>query len=207
MLIGLLVPAHINNMYNTCFWSLVLKGGLTAQEANKELSVCRSSLLGSTSRRVVILLQSADPYSSLSGNDIESKAGITLVEVRYQLQFATGDVQKGQYTPLGRGDSESGVAGDRSATNNPVGRIRIRRGQNFPRSSMPFADDNVVSQATQGIVEISPPPEVPNGAASVPAKKIRVGKKTKTKRVVVAVHEDLINDAWWETGRGAGILS
>lgn len=26
-------------MYNTCFWSLVLQGGLTAQEANKELSV------------------------------------------------------------------------------------------------------------------------------------------------------------------------
>jgi hypothetical protein len=31
--------AHINNMYNTCFWSLVLLGGRTNQEANKDLSV------------------------------------------------------------------------------------------------------------------------------------------------------------------------
>ncbi|KAI5478761.1 tRNA(His) guanylyltransferase [Pseudohyphozyma bogoriensis] len=32
------VDTHINNMYNTCFWSLVLTGGLTEKEAHKELS-------------------------------------------------------------------------------------------------------------------------------------------------------------------------
>lgn len=32
-------PAHINNMYNTCFWSLVLEGKMTAQEATTELQV------------------------------------------------------------------------------------------------------------------------------------------------------------------------
>lgn len=26
-------------MYNTCFWALVLEGGLSVQDANKELSV------------------------------------------------------------------------------------------------------------------------------------------------------------------------
>ena len=35
---------------------------------------------------------------------------------------------------------------------------------------------------------------------------MRVAKKQKPKRVVMVVHEDLINDNWWETGRGAGIL-
>lgn len=31
--------AHINNLYNTTFWNLVLKGGLTTTEAEKELAV------------------------------------------------------------------------------------------------------------------------------------------------------------------------
>lgn len=31
-----LTPAHINNLYNTCFWALV-HDGLTPREANKEL--------------------------------------------------------------------------------------------------------------------------------------------------------------------------
>lgn len=30
---------HINNLYNTCFWTLVLKGGLSAPEAEKKLCV------------------------------------------------------------------------------------------------------------------------------------------------------------------------
>ncbi|KAL8293737.1 hypothetical protein RQP46_000438 [Phenoliferia psychrophenolica] len=33
------VDTHINNMYNTCFWSLVQEGGMTEQEAHKELKV------------------------------------------------------------------------------------------------------------------------------------------------------------------------
>ncbi|KAM0752479.1 tRNAHis guanylyltransferase [Meredithblackwellia eburnea MCA 4105] len=37
------VDTHINNMYNTCFWSLVQEGGLTEQEAHKELSGTISS--------------------------------------------------------------------------------------------------------------------------------------------------------------------
>lgn len=34
---------HINNLYNTSFWSLVLKGGLTTSEAEKRLLVGQGS--------------------------------------------------------------------------------------------------------------------------------------------------------------------
>ncbi|SCV73283.1 BQ2448_7209 [Microbotryum intermedium] len=37
------VDTHINNLYNTCFWTLVQKGGLTTQQANAELSGTISS--------------------------------------------------------------------------------------------------------------------------------------------------------------------
>jgi tRNA(His) 5'-end guanylyltransferase len=30
---------HINNTYNTAFWTLILKGGLEAREAEQKLSV------------------------------------------------------------------------------------------------------------------------------------------------------------------------
>ncbi|KAJ2858240.1 tRNA-histidine guanylyltransferase 1-like, partial [Coemansia erecta] len=33
------VDCHINNMYNTCFWALVNKGGLSQKDAEKRLSV------------------------------------------------------------------------------------------------------------------------------------------------------------------------
>lgn len=36
--------AHINNMYNTCFWSLVLQTPMSEQQAHKELSVSSLSL-------------------------------------------------------------------------------------------------------------------------------------------------------------------
>lgn len=44
-----------------------------------------------------------------------------------------------------------------------------------------------------------------NDGAPVHLRK-RKEKAAKLKRRVVLVHEDLINDAWWETGRGAGLL-
>ncbi|GAA6014876.1 hypothetical protein JCM10207_002209 [Rhodosporidiobolus poonsookiae] len=37
------VDTHINNMYNTCFWALVLQGGRSEFDANKELSGTISS--------------------------------------------------------------------------------------------------------------------------------------------------------------------
>jgi tRNA(His) 5'-end guanylyltransferase len=35
----MLYAGHINNLYNTTFWALIQKGGMTAQEAEKELDV------------------------------------------------------------------------------------------------------------------------------------------------------------------------
>lgn len=34
------VDCHINNLYNTSFWTLVEKGGLTGAEAEEQLRVC-----------------------------------------------------------------------------------------------------------------------------------------------------------------------
>lgn len=34
------VDCHINNLYNTTFWTLVLKGGLTGAQAEEKLRVC-----------------------------------------------------------------------------------------------------------------------------------------------------------------------
>jgi tRNA(His) 5'-end guanylyltransferase len=31
-------PGHINNLYNTTFWTLVQQGGMSAQEAEQRLS-------------------------------------------------------------------------------------------------------------------------------------------------------------------------
>lgn len=36
---------HINNLYNTTFWALVQRGGMSTQEAEKELMVCRIKTL------------------------------------------------------------------------------------------------------------------------------------------------------------------
>ncbi|RYP54790.1 hypothetical protein DL768_000518 [Monosporascus sp. mg162] len=35
------VDCHINNLYNTTFWSLVLRGGMETKDAEKFLAVCR----------------------------------------------------------------------------------------------------------------------------------------------------------------------
>lgn len=36
---GFIVPGHINNLYNTVFWTLVKKGGLTTIQAEDRLKV------------------------------------------------------------------------------------------------------------------------------------------------------------------------
>lgn len=40
---GLVVLGHINNLYNTTFWALQQKGGMSATEAEKELKVIEST--------------------------------------------------------------------------------------------------------------------------------------------------------------------
>lgn len=45
MMYGLAVLGHINNLYNTTFWALQQKGGMSATEAEKELKVIMSTFL------------------------------------------------------------------------------------------------------------------------------------------------------------------
>lgn len=33
-------PGHINNLYNTTFWAMVLQGGMKNTDAELELKVC-----------------------------------------------------------------------------------------------------------------------------------------------------------------------
>lgn len=40
------VDAHINNLYNTTFWMLILRGGRTEKEAERELQVCFCPFVG-----------------------------------------------------------------------------------------------------------------------------------------------------------------
>lgn len=42
---GLVVLGHINNLYNTTFWALQQKGGMSATEAEKELKVIMPTFL------------------------------------------------------------------------------------------------------------------------------------------------------------------
>ena len=39
LLMSKIFPGHINNLYNTTFWALVQKGGMTTQQAEEELKV------------------------------------------------------------------------------------------------------------------------------------------------------------------------
>lgn len=43
MTCGLVVLGHINNLYNTTFWALQQKGGMSGTEAEKELKVIKST--------------------------------------------------------------------------------------------------------------------------------------------------------------------
>ncbi|GAA5865897.1 hypothetical protein JCM3774_005516 [Rhodotorula dairenensis] len=67
-------------------------------------------------------------------------------------------------------------------------------------------EDEADEQAREADREASRTEQRPS---SIPAGvKLRQRKTpTKPKRRLVVVHEDLISDAWWESGRGAGLLS
>lgn len=40
MVLVLIEPGHINNLYNTTFWTMVQKGGMSNTDAERELQVC-----------------------------------------------------------------------------------------------------------------------------------------------------------------------
>lgn len=79
-------------MYNTCFWALVDQAGMTAQEANKELSVGPSC---APSRAVLTRLY------IVTGHHLEPEAGAPVLSIWHQLQSPTADVPQGFGARLG----------------------------------------------------------------------------------------------------------
>ncbi|GAA5927184.1 tRNA guanylyltransferase [Sporobolomyces koalae] len=139
------VDTHINNLYNTCFWTLVLKGGRSAQEANKELS---------------------GTISSQKQEMLHTEFGINY-------------------------------------NNEPA---------MFRKGSLVMWETVPISQPVTTPVETRNPPIATDAEArpegdTTPVKHMRQRKTPpKPKRQLTVLHEDFINDEWWETGRGKGVL-
>lgn len=150
-------------MYNTCFWALVLQGGRTVQEANKELSGTVSS-----QKQELLFGQFGINY-----NDLEPmfRKGSILV-------WQNDEPEPG----LGAGTGPQEPEGEKGGTGQEAGQ---QEGEQLP-----------------GREERQ---EVP-GKPGVFMRQRKV-KQPRVKRSVVVVHEDLIGEAWWTTGRGKGILS
>ncbi|BGP23938.1 tRNA(His) guanylyltransferase [Rhodotorula toruloides] len=143
------VDTHINNMYNTTFWTLVLQGGRTPVQAEQELSRTISS-----QKQEILFSQFGINYNNIE--PMYRKGSLVIWE-------------------------EEPPAGDATASTDDPSTVAP--------SHAPPAD--------------SP---APSGSFSVPVKMRQRKKPAKPKRRLVVVHEDLISDAWWESGRGKGVL-
>ncbi|GAA5987073.1 hypothetical protein JCM10908_001015 [Rhodotorula pacifica] len=154
------VDTHINNLYNTTFWALVLQGGRTTTQADKDLQ-------GTVSSEKQELLFSRFGINYNTVDDMYKKGSIVIWETE---------------SAPPRGEEPSEQAQDEAADNGE------------------HDEDNSSSSTAE-----SPRPS----SSSIPAGvKLRQRKKpAKPKRRLVVVHEDLISDAWWEAGRGVGLLS
>ncbi|GAA6010076.1 hypothetical protein JCM11491_005856 [Sporobolomyces phaffii] len=138
------VDTHINNMYNTCFWTLVLKGGRTAQEANKELS-------GTISSQKQELLHTEFGINYNNEPAMFRKGSLVMWELA------------------------------------------------SPVAAEPAPQQQVDLVRTE--------PAHPSESSTAPVKHMRQRKTpAKPKRQLVVLHEDFVNDEWWETGRGKGVL-
>ncbi|BGP15118.1 hypothetical protein JCM10213_006550 [Rhodosporidiobolus nylandii] len=78
------VDTHINNLYNTCFWALVLQGGRSEFEANKELSGTISS-----QKQEMLFSQFGINYNTL--DPMFRKGSIVLWEAEEEPEEATKD--------------------------------------------------------------------------------------------------------------------
>ena len=144
--------------------------------------------------------------ASLSaGYGFEREARVAFLAVRDQLQHRRRHVQEGQYRYLGGRDFTTTEArSDRRAGRGllffavVVSEKACRADSRGLRPQDEAAEEAKLSGA-----------DAPRPGSSIPAGvKLRQRKKpAKPKRRLVVVHEDLINDAWWESGRGADLLS
>ncbi|GAA5823176.1 hypothetical protein JCM5353_005805 [Sporobolomyces roseus] len=136
------VDTHINNLYNTCFWTLVLKGNRTARQANDELS---------------------GTISSQKQEMLHAEFGINY-------------------------NNESAM---------------FRKGSLVVWETAPPS----LTEPSTPSEEKPSSPSFPSTSDAAPVKHMRQRKTpAKPKRRLTVLHEDFINDEWWETGRGKGVL-
>jgi hypothetical protein len=96
------------------------------------------------------------------------------------------------------------------------GSLLVWEDDSAPPTSSPVKDEQPVSSHLFPLepgVSLTPletikveSEETANNVAAEGSRRKRKEKPVKVKRRVVVVHDDLIGDDWWETGRGAGIL-
>lgn len=78
--------AHINNLYNTTFWALVLKGKMSTTEAHNALKV--QFLVSAGCGRFALTV------APFTGDDFKSEAGNTVQQVSNKLQYTAGEIPK-----------------------------------------------------------------------------------------------------------------
>ncbi|GAA5886617.1 hypothetical protein JCM5296_005350 [Sporobolomyces johnsonii] len=164
------VDTHINNMYNTCFWALVLQGGRTAQQANQELSGTISS-------------QKQELLFSNFGINYNNEAAM----------FRKGSLIVWEDVPPRADESRGPEPADAAAADTP----------SSSSSSTPTPSD---AAAPTPVSSSSTPTPDPSGSPAAPVVRRKKAASPKPKRRLAVVHEDFIADAWWETGRGKGML-
>lgn len=71
----LITAGHINNLFNTTFWALILQGGMNNQQAEKALAVCHLS------PSYLLLCAESGP-----GNRVSRQERDSFFQIRYQLQ-------------------------------------------------------------------------------------------------------------------------
>ncbi|BGP31295.1 tRNA-His guanylyltransferase [Rhodotorula toruloides] len=147
------VDTHINNMYNTVFWALVLQGGRTPVEAEQELSGTISS-----QKQEILFSQFGINYNNLE--PMYRKGSLVIWEEEPPAENAPASTDE-------------------------------------PSSSSPSESPSHASQTDTS---------APHASSHAPVKMRQRKKPAKPKRRLVVVHEDLISDAWWESGRGKGVL-
>ncbi|GAA5985575.1 hypothetical protein JCM5350_007140 [Sporobolomyces pararoseus] len=160
------VDTHINNLYNTCFWTLVLKGGRTAQEANKELS-------GTISSQKQELLH-------------------TEFGINYNNELAM--FRKGSLIMW-----ETVAPPPPPPASNTTETVNSSP-STFKDTTTTGSESATATDASQEDLTATTEPVV--------VKHMRQRKSpAKAKRCLVVLHEDFINDDWWELGRGKGVLA
>ncbi|GAA5963705.1 hypothetical protein JCM21900_004103 [Sporobolomyces salmonicolor] len=161
------VDTHINNMYNTCFWALVLRGGRTAQQANQELSGTISS-------------QKQEMLFSNFGINYNNEAAM----------FRKGSLIVWEEVPPPAEESSA------------------------PETTVATSADPLTpsSSSTPTASDSAPLPPAPSSSTPDPSASLAAAARRKKaappkpKRRLAVVHEDIIADAWWEGGRGKGML-